>query len=86
MDTDVHGLRTGYVDERLHLIGERFIVFPSVFIRVHPWFLQAQSAGFRINVHSCRQIVAEKSWARSSVEQLEEVATAGDSQIPDAAG
>jgi len=42
MDTDGHGLRTGYVDERLHPIGEPFIVFPSVFIRVHPWFLQVK--------------------------------------------
>ena len=86
MDTDVHGLRTGYVDKCLHPIGEPFIVFPSVFIGVHPWFLQLSSAGFRINGHSCRQIVAEKSWPRSSVEGLEEVATAGDSQIPAAAG
>ena len=30
MDTDVHGLKTGYVDERLHPIGAPFIVFPSV--------------------------------------------------------
>jgi hypothetical protein len=42
MDTDVHGLKTGYVDERLYPIGEPFSVFPSVFIRVHPWFLQVQ--------------------------------------------
>jgi hypothetical protein len=42
MDTNGHGLRTGYVDERLQPIGEPFIVFPFVFIRVHPWFLQVQ--------------------------------------------
>jgi hypothetical protein len=33
MDTDVHGLKTGYVEAHLHPIGEPFIVFPSVFIR-----------------------------------------------------
>ena len=42
MDTDGHGLKTGCVNEGLYPIGEPFIVFPSVFIRVHLWFLQVQ--------------------------------------------
>src|SRR5207245_4827677 len=42
MDRDGHGLKTGCVNERLDSIGEPFIVSPSVFIRVHPWFLPVQ--------------------------------------------
>jgi len=46
MDTDVHGLKTDCFDERLHPIAEPLILFPSVFIRVHPWFLQVQVPDF----------------------------------------